>query len=353
MANIDYNDYGVAAALSQLAGAQQQMAMRPQKSVVKTFTTTANTPRALEDMIARRNMIGANNANLLNALKPRESFGYNIGAGLADLVPVQGYGDWGVNALRAFGGAVNRPTDATIARAQAERQMANEDLKTALEFDKAMGQEQSQAQEQSIKYDELPYAGGTGAGKTGGSSAVPITTKFDWDYWIKNWDADRPTEKDYRSQSALGRRLSNFGVGPSSGTATENAARKDFDTFVGKDILMIARDSLRGTGPITDFEDKKYTQWINESKQDPVALKDTFVRMVQDVANKNGWNNEQKRQAYEILGLTSNANDLLPAQIEQDPMRVRQNNAVVQPTEQPATSNVEDILKKHGAKRVQ
>lgn len=178
MADINYNDYGIAAALGQLAQAQEAMATRPQKSSVFARTTSTSTPRALEDMIARRNTIGANNMNLLNALKPRESFGYNVGASLADLTPVQGYGDWGVNALRAFGGAMNRPIDAAIARAQAERQMVNEDLKTALEFDKAMGETQQQTQNQTIDYKDLPYA--SGKMQQGGVGGTGEWKDFDW-----------------------------------------------------------------------------------------------------------------------------------------------------------------------------
>lgn len=159
--NQDYNDYESLASL--LAGVGQAIATRPQKTSAITRTTSTSTPRALEDMIMRRNMIGANNQNLLNALKGRETFGYNVGSGLANLAPVSGYGDWGVNALRAFGGAMNRPTDAQIAREQAAQELAQKDLETALAFDKAMGETQSQTQEQTIGYTPMEYAGGAGA----------------------------------------------------------------------------------------------------------------------------------------------------------------------------------------------
>ena len=106
---------------------------------IKNRQVSTETPYAQADMIARRNMIGARNQNLLDALKPRESFGYNFGAGLANLEPVSGYGNWGVYALRAFGGAMNRPIDNAIAREQMANQLLNNDLKTALAFDKEMG----------------------------------------------------------------------------------------------------------------------------------------------------------------------------------------------------------------------
>lgn len=149
--------------------ALQAIAMRPQKTSARTFTTSTSTPRALEDMIMRRNSIGANNQRLLDALKGRETWNYNLGAGLANLAPVQGYGDWGVNALRAFGGAMNRPTDAQIAREQAAQELAQKDLETALAYDKAMGETQTQQQVQEMGYTPMEYgvAGGKGAGGAG------------------------------------------------------------------------------------------------------------------------------------------------------------------------------------------
>jgi hypothetical protein len=157
--------------------ALQAIAMRPQKTSARTFTTSTSTPRALEDMIMRRNSIGANNQRLLDALKGRETWNYNLGAGLANLAPVQGYGDWGVNALRAFGGAMNRPTDAQIAREQAAQELAQKDLETALAYDKTMGETQTQQQVQEMGYTPMEYgtAGGTTPkDKQGGDSVAGV-----------------------------------------------------------------------------------------------------------------------------------------------------------------------------------
>lgn len=151
--------------------ALQAIAMRPQKTSARTFTTSTSTPRALEDMIMRRNSIGANNQRLLDALKGRETWNYNLGAGLANLAPVQGYGDWGVNALRAFGGAMNRPTDAQIAREQAAQELAQKDLETALAFDKAMGETQTQQQTQEMGYTPMEYGTASAKGTGGQESA--------------------------------------------------------------------------------------------------------------------------------------------------------------------------------------
>lgn len=169
MADINYNDMGVAAALEQLAQAQEAMAMRPQKTYSRTTTSSTSTPRALEDMIMRRNIIGANNQRLLDALKARESFGYNFGAGLANLTPRQGPGSWVSDFARAFGGAMIRPTDAQIAREQAARDMTQKDLETALAFDKAMGETQNQIQEENVGYTEMPYTGSAAKAKQSGS----------------------------------------------------------------------------------------------------------------------------------------------------------------------------------------
>lgn len=164
MADMNYDDYSTAAALMQLAQAQQAMATRPQKTFVST--TTTSTPRALEDMIMRRNAIGTNNQRLLDALKGRETFGYNFGSGLANLTPRQGYGSWLSDFARSFGGAMTRPTDAEIAREQAAKEMAQKDLETAMAIDKAMGE--TQTQEQTTEYKDLPYAGGKTSQGVGG-----------------------------------------------------------------------------------------------------------------------------------------------------------------------------------------
>jgi hypothetical protein len=124
------------------------------------------------------------------------------------------------------------------------------------------------------------------------------------------------------------------------GTPEENYARDQFATAKGREFLPLARNALKGAGQITDFEDKKYTDWLNKV-QDPVQLKDTAVRIVDDVALKNGWSKEQKAQGLEMLGLTSKAENLLSQQKQYEPERVKSTSV-----------NTEDILKKFGAKRL-
>lgn len=179
MADINYNDYGVAAALGQLAQAQEAMALRPQKTSTYTTTTTTSTPRALEDMVARRNMIGANNQNLIDALKPREGFLYRFGQGLANVTPQNESGaGWLSGFLRGVGSGLTSGTDARIAREQAAQELAQKDLETALAYDKAMGETQKQIQNQTVGYTEMPYAGGKT--QQGGTGRNGEWKDFDW-----------------------------------------------------------------------------------------------------------------------------------------------------------------------------
>lgn len=318
MANeIDYAT--IESLLAPQTQALQALAMRPQKT--SAYITTTTTPYARENMIENRDRIGLARQELDNALKGRETIGYSLANALASVPQQQGYGSWLTDFARGLGTGATGRTNARIDRMQKAYENEMKDLAEILAFDKAMGE--TQVQNQIMGYDQMAYGtGGKGAGQQN-AETVPLTGRPDWDYWIKNWDPDRPTELAYRGQSGIGRYLSNKFVGKHTGSATANAVRQDFDTFTGKNLLKIGRDALKGSGPITDFEDKKYTNWLNEAKDDPVALKDAYVRMVQDVSKKNNWSDMQRRNAYEILGLTSDAADLLPAQIKQDPMRVR------------------------------
>jgi len=320
----DDKDYAVLQAMIEpLTQGVNAIATRPQK----TYQEVVNTPYALADLEEARNQIGLSTQNLNEVLKGREKLGYSLANTLANMPQQQGYGSWLTDFARGFGMGASAPANARMAREQQIYDAQMKDLANRLAFDKAMGEKQVS----TMKYGPETVAqigtgvrsSTTGAGKTPASQTVPFVSQADWDYWIKNWDEGRPTEKSYREQSGLGRYLSNQGVGKTSGSKQESAVRQDYETFLGKNILMMARDTLKGTGPITDFEDRKYTKWISEAGRDPVAMKDTFVRIVQDVSKKNAWSDEQKRFAYEQLGLLSNAEDLLPAQIEQDPLRVK------------------------------
>ncbi len=170
--NNDYVDYGsLAALLGPQTQALQAIAMRPQKTSSITDTTTTSTPYALADMLARRDTIGSKNEALLNALKGRETAGYGIANALAQMAPAEGYGNWATNALRTFGAGVKGYTDAEVARQQAAQELAQKDLETALAYDKAMGETQTQRQAQTMGYTPMEYGTAGTAGTAGGAGA--------------------------------------------------------------------------------------------------------------------------------------------------------------------------------------
>ncbi len=330
MAQVTPSDYVVGL----MANAIEQQAMRPQKETVRTFTTSTSTPRALEDMIMRRNSIGANNQRLLDALKGHETAGYGISNALSQLAPVQGYGDWGVNALRTLGAGIKGYTDSAIAREQAAQELAQKDLETALAFDKAMGETETQNQTQNIGYTT-----GTGQGDVS-QPQVPIISPKYWEEMIANFDASRPTEGSYRNQTQLQRNLENKMT--FAGSKDEAYARDVlYSGIKGKKFMPMVRSALKGGGQISDYEDKKYSQWLENAPQDPVGLKDVAVMIVKDYSANHGLNPTQENNILESLGLTSMSTELLPQQIKHEPERVK--------TEE---TSIDAILKKHGAKRV-
>lgn len=341
--NNDYVDYGsLAALLAPQAQALQAIAMRPQKTSTTTNTTSTSTPYALADMVARRDSIGQATKDLDRALKARETAGYSIANALMAMPELQGYGSWLGNAGRVFGAGLATPTNAAVDRAQKKYEAEMKDLADILAFDKAMGETTTQRQTQEMGYTPMEYgtAGGakTAGGQGGAQSEIPVLNPEYWDQMIANFDKSRPTEASYRAQSQARRALENKTT--VLGDPDEDYARDQFATAKGRDFLPMARNALKGAGQITDFEDKKYTQWLNEV-QDPVQLKDTAVRIVKAVALKNGWSKEQEAKGLELLGLTSKAEDLLPQQKQYEPERIKSSSV-----------NIEEILKKFGAKRV-
>lgn len=340
--------------LQGLTGAIQAQADRP----IKTSATTTTTSKPLEysDLLARRNQIGAERAMLNEALKQRETFGYGLANALASMPAQQGAGSWLGDFARGLGSAFNARANAAIDRAKQDYESAQADLATALAFDKAMGDRQIQSEE--IGYTPLPMGGsgsGSNRGTVGSQSkgvAIPITSEPDWNYWISNWDEERPTESAYRSQSGLGRALENMGIGKLTGSANESAARESFKNFKDTQVLPMVRETLKGAGPITDFEDKKYSGWVMRA-DDPVKLKDVMVDIVMNEANKNGWTDEQKLLVLDKLGLQSFEDQLTPEQAKQNPLRVKQQPTTIQQTATQQQSGIDDILNKYGAKRVQ
>jgi hypothetical protein len=341
MAN-GFDSLTLEAILAPQTQALQALAMRPQKTSATTTTTSTSTPYALEDLVATRNRIGESTKALDDALKARETFGYTLANALAGAPQQQGAGSWLSDFARGFGGGMSARTNAAVDRAQKKYEAEMKDLADILAFDKAMGETTTQTQNQVIGYTPMEYGTAGGAkvagGKAGAQPEIPVLNPEYWDQMISNFDEGRKTEAAYRNMSQARRNIRNKTM--VMGTPEENYARDQFAAAKGREFLPLARNALKGAGQITDFEDKKYTDWLNKV-QDPVQLKDTAVRIVDDVALKNGWSKEQKAQGLEMLGLTSKAENLLPQQKQYEPERVKSTNI-----------NTEDILKKFGAKRV-
>ena len=155
-----------------LAGAITAYAMRPQKSSVITNTTSTNTPYALADMIANRNRVGQATRDLDEALKLRETTGYSLFNALASVPQQQGYGSWLSDFARALGGGAASPMNAYLARAGTKHENAMKDLETILKYDKEMGGTQTQNQVQTMGYQEMPWGGVGGKGKTNAAENI-------------------------------------------------------------------------------------------------------------------------------------------------------------------------------------
>lgn len=141
-------------------------AQRPQKTSTITDTTSTTTPYALANMIANRDRIGQATKDYDDALKLRETTAFSLANALAAIPQQQGYGSWLTDFARAFGGGMSTPFNARIDRATKNYENQMKDLATILAYDKAMGDKQTQHQSQTFGYQEMPYGGAGGKGKT-------------------------------------------------------------------------------------------------------------------------------------------------------------------------------------------
>ena len=129
-----------------LLAAREAQASRP----VKSSQTTK--PLEYADLLKRRNEIGATRTALADALSKRDNFGYRFANALAQIPAKQGAGSWASDFARAFGAAYNAKTDMGIDKAERDYEKAQNDLATALAYNKALGEEQI------IGYEQAPYA---------------------------------------------------------------------------------------------------------------------------------------------------------------------------------------------------
>lgn len=187
-----------------VANAIEAQSTRPQKTSVFTRTTGGSTPRELEDMVARRNMIGAASKELDEALKARESFKYRLGKGLAGLTQQKGGAGWLSGFLRGVGGGLTGGTDLAADRAQKKLDSDIKDITTALAIDKAMGDITEQIQNQDIGYTPMEYSTANKGGTGNGSSEWK---DFDWSglgpqFDLINFVKDNPRLYDSIAQLA-------------------------------------------------------------------------------------------------------------------------------------------------------
>lgn len=258
------------------ASAIEAQANRP----VKTSQTTTTTEKPLEydDMLARRNQIGAERAALAKALEKRDNFGYRFANALSQMPAQQGAGSWLSDFARAFGAAYNAKTDMRIDKAERDYEKAQRDLADALMYDKAMGTEATQ--KSTIGYNEEPESI-TGSSVSGGIAVNPqkLTAGADWLGMLK-FDEKRKTAEAYREETENQRKFENATA--FMGDADEKAARDEFNRAIMLKFVD-ARQRLKGGGQISDHEDKKYSEDIAKLK-DPVALYDYTFNWANNLA---------------------------------------------------------------------
>lgn len=165
-----YYDNGIASMLmADYVNAKNLEASRPMKA--STTTTATTKPVEYQDMLKRRNQIGTATQTLNDILKQRETPLYGLGSLMAQMPEQSGPGSWLSSLARGLGGGLTFGTNAAIDRAQRNYENAQNDLQTALAFDRAMGDTQTETQ--TNKYTPVEYSTGRGGGSgSGGGSGV-------------------------------------------------------------------------------------------------------------------------------------------------------------------------------------
>lgn len=339
--NYDENNFSAQDYLKQMAIAQQMMAERPQKKSESVFTTKTSTPYALEDMLALRDRIGNASRDLDRDLAKRETFMYSLANALSQMPQQEGPGSW-VSALgRGFGAGYAGRTNALVDRAQKRYQAEMKDIEERAALDKMMGDKDITSQQTTMEYTETPKKDKKEKDQNELEiEQVSVISPGYWDQMIKNFDKRRPSEASYRNQDQAMRAIENKTL--LAGDKDESYSRDIlFKNIRGRKFMPLVRKALQGGGQISDYEDKKYSDWL-EPIDDPVALKDTAVMIVNDFCNSRGLGQKQKNQILNNLGLTSIPTDLLPQQVMSEPERVK--------TEQ---SSIQNVLQKYGATEVE
>jgi hypothetical protein len=257
---------------------QQAQANRPVQT--SAYRETSTTPWEYSDLLARRNQIGAERARLNEALKQRETFGYGLANALASMPAQQGAGSWLGDFARGFGSAFNARANAAIDRAKQDYETAKSDLATALAFDKAMGDRQTQTE--LMGYSAPSAVGGTGGKNGDGTGNIDsILTNFanlpDIDVAELNeaagrWETNtyQPDNPEHGYLKRLGTLMldeDDYGIARSRGTKQAKAYQEFEDTaFQGM------FDVLKALRPATDTD---VLVALRSVGADPVAYPET------------------------------------------------------------------------------
>ena len=285
----DYNDWRQG-----LLNVAEAIATRPQKESVVTTTTSTSTPRALANMIANRDRIGQATRDLDEALKARETAGYSIANALMAMPEQQGYGSWLGNAARVFGAGLAAPTNAQVDRAQKKYEAEMKDLAEILAYDKAMGETQTQHQEQRMDYKDMPYASGKGnASASGGDDLGPAQYALlpDIDIHELNvgagrWDTNKYDPQD--KEQGFFNRLSVMSI-PDQGKGDFGIAKErgDKDAQMYEKYKTIAMqgmyDVLKALRPATDTD---FLAALESAGADPTMHPDVRDMRLTNTINK-------------------------------------------------------------------
>lgn len=151
-----------------IASAMEASAKKPQKTSQRTVTTTMETPAELEDMRTRRDTIGAARTALADSMMARDNTRYRLGQALASIPATRSGGINWAAGLSGFGKAMNSGVDNDIDQKLQDYNNSRTDLADLLMYDKSMGTQNVQTEDQSVGYS----GGGNGASGDGSIGTI-------------------------------------------------------------------------------------------------------------------------------------------------------------------------------------
>lgn len=168
--------------------ALQALAMRPQKSLQKTYTTSNTVPYALQDMLNARNTISNSTNELEKILKLRESPWYATLKALGEVRGSSEPGKWLESGLRGLSTGYTSLDDIKAENAKLLRDARVEDLTQRLAYDKAMGEYQTQYKREDTDYTESKGSGQGGPNQVVQNIATATGEGMDPEEFIKQYN---------------------------------------------------------------------------------------------------------------------------------------------------------------------